>query len=176
MAKKVRRRGTASASIGLELVDGDVLIEQLDRLQVEVGDEIAKKAIAAALQPIESTMISIAPESTGSREKQSKSTRTKWQNTKKLKTTIRSVVREKRRAGIFSGIVGLVGPSYSDGGGHGNLFARDHARKVLWGRDSGSVRKVNQFVKKSADQTRARANQILRNVVKAEIEKFAKQK
>ncbi len=36
-------------------------------------------------------------------------------------------------------MLGLVGPSYSDGGGHGNLFSKDHKRKVLWGRDGGTV-------------------------------------
>jgi hypothetical protein len=160
----------ARAQIGLQLIDGDKLIKQLEQLSHEVRNTVAKQAISAGLQPIQRAIEATAPESQGSREKQSKTTRQRWSGSKKLKTTIRSVIRERKRAGIMAGIVGLVGPSYSDGGGHGNLFSKEHKRRVDWGRDSGTIRKVNQFVKIAADETHAAAKSALFAEVKSGID------
>jgi len=74
---------------------------------------------------------------------------------------------------VLIGRIGLVGPSYSDGGGHGNLFSKDHKRKVLWGRDAGTIRKVNQFVKKTADETKAAASSAVTSSLKSGIETAA---
>jgi len=71
-------------------------------------------------------------------------------------------------------VTGLVGPSYSEGGGHGNLFSRDHKRRVLWGRDGGSVRVVNQFVKRAADQSRGQAEAAVVQSVKSGIDAAAR--
>ena len=71
-------------------------------------------------------------------------------------------------------MLGLVGPSYSEGGGHGNLFSKDHKRKVLWGRDGGTIRSVNQFVKRSADESRGQALSAVTVTVKSGIEAAAR--
>lgn len=172
MAK--RKRGTGRASVGMELLDGDKFLKQLENLTMEVQQEVIADAMKAGTKPIEQAMVPNTPESTGSREKQSGTTKQKWSGSKKLKTTIRSVVRKRTRFGMVSGAIGLVGPSYSDGGGHGNLFASNHKRKVLWGRDSGSPRIVNQFVKKTADQSKAAAQSALQRALKAGIDRAAK--
>lgn len=164
----------ANAQIGMQLLNGADLIKQLEALEFQVSENVAAKAISAAMNPIENAMKANTPESQGSREKQSAKTKTKWAGSRKLKTTIRSVVRRRKRAGIAAGVLGLVGPGYSEGGGHGNLFAKDHKRKVLWGKDSGSIRTVNQFVKRSADETSAQARAILTQSVKAGIEQAAR--
>jgi hypothetical protein len=82
-------------------------------------------------------------------------------------------VRQRRKFGVATGAVGLVGPSYSDGGGHGNLFSRDHKRKVNWGRDTGGIRVVNQFVKKTADETASAASAAVRAELKRGIDAAA---
>lgn len=162
------------SQVGFQMLNADALIKQLDKLAFEVREDIAGKAIEAGMKPVQSAMIANTPESTGSRSKQSSKTRRKWSGSKKLKTTIRSVVRKTRRAGIAAGVLGLVGPGYSEGGGHGNLFSKDHKRKVLWGRDSGTVRQVNQFVKRTADQTRGQAESALISAAKAGIDAAAR--
>lgn len=164
----------ATASVGFSMPGAEGLIKQLDRLALEVRDNIAREAIEAGMVPVESSVRAITPESSGSRERQSASAKSRWAKSRKLKTTIRSVTRVRRRAGIQAGIIGLVGPSYSEGGGHGNLFAKDHKRKVLWGRDTGTIRVVNQFVKRAADQSRARAETALVNNLKRGIDRAAR--
>ena len=164
----------AVSQVGFQMLNSDALIKQLEALDTAVREDIAGRAIQSGMRPVQDAMIANTPESTGSREKQSTRTRQKWSGSKKLKSTIRSVVRKMKRAGISSGVIGYVGPSYSDGGGHGNLFARDHKRKVLWGRDSGTVRIVNQFVKRTADQTRGQAAAAVISTAKAGIEAVAR--
>jgi hypothetical protein len=117
-------------------------------------------------------MIANTPESDG-RKQQSAKTKRKWSGAKKLKTTIKAVVRRKMKYGTVNGAIGLVGPSYSDGGGHGNLFSKDHKRKVLWGRDAGTIRTVNQFVKRTADETKAAASAAVTSALKSGIEAAA---
>jgi hypothetical protein len=114
-------------------------------------------------------MIANTPESDGSRRRQSAKTKQRWSGAKKLKTTIKAVVRRKMKYGTVNGAIGLVGPSYSDGGGHGNLFSKDHKRKVLWGRDAGTIRTVNQFVKRTADETKSAASAAVTSALKAGI-------
>jgi hypothetical protein len=167
-----RRHGV---SVGMELINGDELVQALQKLVYEVQTTVLAKAIEAGSRPVESAMISNAPESQDGRRQQSSKTKQKWSGAKKLKTTIRSVVRPQRKFGQIVGRLGLVGPSYSDGGGHGNLFSRDHNRKVLWGRDAGTVRKVNQFVKRTADETKSAAASAVKASLKAGIDAAAKQ-
>jgi hypothetical protein len=164
----------AKATIGMRLVDGDKFIKALEKLSIEVQSKAVHDAIDAGTKPVLRAMIANTPESTGSRDRQSKLTRNRWSGSKKLKTTIKAVVRKKTKFGIVNGAVGLVGPSYSDGGGHGNLFARDHKRKVAWGRDTGTTRIVNQFVKKTADETQAQANAAVMAALKNGIDAAAK--
>lgn len=163
----------ARASVGMELIDGEKLIKALRQLAIEVQSTVAQEAINAGTKPVLSAMIANTPESTGSRQRQSAKAKQRWNGAKKLKTTIKAVVRRKTKMGIVSGAVGLVGPSYSDGGGHGNLFSKDHKRKVLWGRDAGTVRQVNQFVKKTADETKSAASAAVTSALKAGIEAAA---
>jgi hypothetical protein len=151
--------------------------EFLDRLAqfgYEVELEVTEIAVREAMEPVLASVIANTPVSTGSRDKQSKSTKDKWKNSGQLKMAIRSVVRSRTRFGAKAGALGLVGPSYNDGGGHGNLFATNHKRKVLWGRDASSTRTVNQFVKKSADESRGRANAALNRALKREIDRRLK--
>lgn len=170
MAKQSR----TSASVGMELLDGDKFIKQLEKLTLEVQNAVVSEAIEAGTKPVLAAMIANTPESSGSRDKQSKTARQQWSGSKKLKTTIKAVVRKKRnRFGATSGAIGLIGPSYTDGGGHGNLFARDHKRKVLWGKDGGGVRVVNQFVKRTADQTALAAKAIVVSRLKQGIDAAA---
>lgn len=166
----------AKTSIGLQMLNGDQLIKQLEALAIQVREKVGKDALNAGMKPVQAAVTANAPESsaTGSRRKQSAKTRQKWSGSKKLKSTISSVVRTRKRAGIVAGMIGLVGPSYSDGGGHGNLFTRDHKRKVLWGRDSGTIRTVNQFVKRAADQSRSAAEAAVVVAVKSGIEAAAR--
>jgi hypothetical protein len=164
----------AKASIGMQLLDGDKLIKQLEKLAGDVGTNVVHDAIEAGTRPVLAAMIANAPESSGSRDKQSKLARNRWSGSKKLKTTIKAVVRKRLKFGIANGATGLVGPSYSDGGGHGNLFASDHKRKVNWGKDVGSVRIVNQFVKRTADQTASQAMAAVQAELRRGIDAAAK--
>jgi hypothetical protein len=163
----------ARVSVGMELIDGDKLIAELQKLVLEVQNKVAQEAIDAGTKPVLTAMIANTPESDGSRRRQSAKTKQRWSGAKKLKTTIKAVVRRKMKYGTVNGAIGLVGPSYSDGGGHGNLFSKDHKRKVLWGRDAGTVRTVNQFVKKTADQTRSAASAAVTSALKSGIEAAA---
>jgi hypothetical protein len=163
----------ARVSVGMELIDGDKLIAELHKLVLEVQNKVAQEAIDAGTKPVLTAMIANTPESDGSRRRQSAKTKQRWSGAKKLKTTIKAVVRRKMKYGTVNGAIGLVGPSYSDGGGHGNLFSKDHKRKVLWGRDAGTVRTVNQFVKKTADQTRSAASAAVTSALKSGIEAAA---
>ena len=163
----------ARVSVGMELIDGDKLIAELQKLVLEVQNRVAQEAIDAGTKPVLTAMIANTPESDGSRRRQSAKTKQRWSGAKKLKTTIKAVVRRKMKYGTVNGAIGLVGPSYSDGGGHGNLFSKNHKRKVLWGRDAGTVRTVNQFVKKTADQTRSAASAAVTSALKSGIEAAA---
>ena len=163
----------ARASVGMELIGGDKLIAELQKFALEVQNTVAQQAIDAGTKPVLTAMIANTPESDGSRQQQSAKTRRRWSGAKKLKTTIKAVVRRKMKYGTVNGAVGLVGPSYSDGGGHGNLFSKDHKRKVLWGRDAGTIRQVNQFVKRTADETKSAASAAVTSALKAGIEAAA---
>ena len=169
-----RKYMPSQAHVGIELINAAELIKQIEALAHEVRENVAVQAIEAGMKPIHAAVLVNTPESDGSRKKQSTKSKAKWAASKKLKTTIRSVVRRRKRAGISAGVLGLVGPSYSDGGGHGNLFSKDHKRKVLWGRDGGTIRSVNQFVKRAADQSRHQAASALTAAVKAGIEAAAR--
>jgi hypothetical protein len=169
MAKKSK----AMASVGMSLINGDQFLKALEKLALEVQNDVVLSAIEAGTKPVLAAMIPNTPESNGSRDKQSTKSKQQWSGSKRLKTTIKAVVRRSRRMGITSGAIGLVGPSYSDGGGHGNLFARDHKRKVNWGRDTGGIRVVNQFVKKTADQTASAAGAAVRAELKRGIDAAA---
>ena len=175
MARR-RAQSGARAGIGLEMLNGSDLVKQLEALAIQVREKVGKDALQAGMRPVEAAVTANTPDSsiTQSRRKQSARTRQRWSGSKQLRTTIRSVVRTRKRAGITAGMLGLVGPSYSDGGGHGNLFSRDHKRKALWGRDGGSVRAVNQFVKRSADQSRAAAQAAVASAVKSGIDAAAR--
>lgn len=172
MARR-RQASSARAHVGLQMLNAKDLIKQLEKLDFVVRENIAEESVKVAMRPIQWEVMTQAPVSHGSREKQSAKTKAKWAKAKPLKTTIKSVVRKRKRAGIAAGILGLVGPSYSDGGGHGNLFSKDHKRMVLWGHDSGFIRRVNQFVKKAADSSRQHAEQMLTAAVKSGINKAA---
>jgi hypothetical protein len=163
----------AKASIGMQLVNGDKLIKHLEKLAGDVGTKVVRDAIEAGTKPVLAAMIANTPESNGSRQKQSTKAKQRWSGSKKLKTTIKAVVRERVRFGVVNGATGFIGPSYSDGGGHGNLFARDHKRKVYWGKDTGGVRVVNQFVKKTADETASAASAAVRAELKRGIDRAA---
>ena len=176
MARAPRKpRKRHKVSVGMDLIDADKFIEALGQLDYFIQGKVVEDAITAAMQPIISTMIANSPESHGSRNKQSTETKRRWQGSRKLKNTIRGVVRRTTKFGRLVGRMGLVGPSYSAGGGHGNLFSKDHSQKVLWGRETGTVRTVNQFVKKTADQTRSAASAALNASLKAGIEAAANQ-
>jgi hypothetical protein len=162
------------ASVGMSLIDGEKFLKRLEKMTIQVQDKVVTEAIEAGTQPILRAMIPNTPESNGSRDKQSKKTKSKWSGSKKLKTTIKAVVRKRRKFGVVNGALGLVGPSYSDGGGHGNLFSKDHKRKVLWGRDSGTTRVVNQFVKKTADESKGAAMSAVKRSLADGINKAAK--
>jgi hypothetical protein len=160
----------ARVSIGMELIDGNKFLKQLEQLESVIRSTVIENAIQAGTVPVEAAMLANTPESDGSRRQQSTKTKRRWSGAKKLKTTIRSVVRPKKKLGVLIGRIGLVGPSYSEGGGHGNLFSKDHKRKVLWGRDAGTIRKVNQFVKKTADETKSAASAAVTSSLKSGIE------
>ena len=159
----------ARVSVGMELIGGDKLIAELQKFVLEVQNTVAQQAIDAGTKPVLVAMIANTPESDGSRRRQSAKTKQRWSGAKKLKTTIKAVVRRKMKYGTVNGAIGLVGPSYSDGGGHGNLFSKDHKRKVLWGRDAGTIRTVNQFVKRTADETKSAASAAVTSALKAGI-------
>jgi hypothetical protein len=157
----------------MELIGGDKLIAELQNFAWDVQNSVSQQAVDAGPKPVLTAMIANTPESDGSRPQQSAKTKRRWSGAKKLKTTIKAVVRRKIRYGIVNGAVGLVGPSYSDGGGHGNLFSKDHKRKVLWGRDAGTIRQVNQFVKRTADETKSAASAAVTSALRTGIEAAA---
>jgi hypothetical protein len=160
MAK--RPRGTGKASVGMSFDDDKKFLRMLEKLTIDVQNNVVGEAISAATKPVLRAMIANTPESSGSRDKQSKKEKTKWSGSKKLKTTIKAVVRKKMKFGQPSGAIGLVGPSYSDGGGHGNLFSqRTHKRTVFWGNEIAASRLIDQFVKKTADETASKAASVL---------------
>ena len=165
-----------AASIGLQMVNGDKLIKQLEKIAEQVRERISRQALEESTEPVEAAVIAYAPDSdlTGSRDKQSADTKKKWARSRKLNKTIKSVVRTRRRAGVTAGMLALVGPSYSDGGGHGNFFSKDHERMVLWGVDAGNVRRVNQFVKRAADESKDIALNVLVMSAKAGIDLVAR--
>ena len=170
-----RLRGRGGVSVGMEMINADQFVKALEQLNVIVQGNVIEDAINAAMRPVITAMIANTPESDGSRDLQSTKTKAKWAGSKKLKTTIRGVVRRRVKYGKTVGRVGIVGPSWSDGGGHGNLFSRDHKRKVLWGRDGGGIRVVNQFVKRTADQTRSAASAVMISSLKHGIDRAAAQ-
>lgn len=169
-------RNAGKASVSFDMQGVAKLLKQLETLDIQVRQTIGQNALKAGMQPVEAAVRANAPESskTGSRKKQSTQSRGKWSGSKKLKNTIRSVVRVQRKAGITSGILGLVGPSYSEGGGHGNLFSRDHKRKVLWGRGTVGIRTVNQFVKRAADESQTAAKAAVISSLKGGLQSTAK--
>ena len=173
MARTYKKYKGSKAAITFDMPDREEFIKQLGELTIEVQLNVIREAIEAATKPVLAAMVPNTPESNG-RGGQSKKTRERWSGTKKLKNTIRAVVRQRMRFGIVNGAIGLVGPDYKSGGGHGNLFAKDHNRKVYWGRDAGGTRQVNQFVKRTADQTKSAAMSALRASLKSGIDKAAK--
>jgi hypothetical protein len=175
MAKRRRRKGGGFATVGMELIDGDVLTKAIEKMDVEVRENIAREAIDAGTKPILSAMVARTPVSAGSRDKQSQSSKGKWSGSRRLKDTIRAVVRDRKKFGLKTGSVGIVGPSYTDGGGHGNLFAKDHARTVYWGREAEGPRRVDQFVKEAADQSAGQASAAVMATAKAGIARAAKE-
>lgn len=166
----------ARTSVGMTMLNDAQLLKQLEALAIQVREKVGKQALDAGVKPVQAAVTANAPDSdlTESRKKQSQKTKRKWAGSKKLNTTIRGVVRTRKKAGITAGMIALVGPSYSDGGGHGNLFSKDHKRKVLWGRDGGTIRSVNQFVKKSADESKAAAEAAIVYAVKTGIDAAAR--
>lgn len=166
----------ARTGIGMQMVNDAQLLKQLEALAIQVREVIGERALDAGIKPVQASVTANAPDSniTQSRKKQSEKTKRKWSGSKKLNTTIRGVVRTRKKAGITAGMIALIGPSYSDGGGHGNLFSKDHKRKVLWGRDGGTIRSVNQFVKRAADESRSAAEAAIVSAVKSGIDAAAR--
>ena len=173
MAKGYKKYTGSKASVGMSLLDGDKFIAELEKFAIDVQVNVVSEAIEAGTRPVLSAMIANTPESSGSRLRQSNKTRSVWSGSQKLKSTIKAVVRKRSRFGIVNGAIGLIGPSYTDGGGHGNLFSRDHKRKVYWGKDAGTTRTVNQFVKRTADETRSQATAAATSTLKSGIDAAA---
>lgn len=163
---------TRKAAVGMQLMNHT----EVDGLLQELASDVQFKALDAAAKaggkPVLRALRETSPDSrrTGSRKKQSASVKNKWRNSKRLKTTMRSVVRKTK-----FGVTVFAGPAWSHGGGHGNLFSRDHKRKVLWGSNSGELRQVNRFVKNAADTTRGQAQSAITQKLRSEIDKYAKQ-
>jgi hypothetical protein len=151
-------KGKGKTAVGLSVLNDADVLAVLQKLDMEVRFTVSDNAMRAAAKPIRSKMRSIVPDSrrTNSRALQSNRTRQKWANSNPLYTTLATVVRKHK-----AGATAFVGPSYSDGGGHGNLFSKDHPKAVYWGRDavqaSKKSRTVNRFVKRSADEAGAAA-------------------
>jgi hypothetical protein len=169
-----RRRNTARASIGMKMEGAEALIEALGKLAVEAQIEISRKCLAAGLEPIREAMIPLTPKSRNNRAGQSKKMRKQWESSKPLHTTIRAVVRGRKKYGVISGALGLVGPSYSDGGGHGNLFARQHKSQNWWGRPATRSRIIDNFVKRAADQAGGAARAKVISTLRSELDSAAK--
>jgi hypothetical protein len=172
-----RKARTTRASVGMELVDGDQFLKQLEKLTAKVQNDVVHDAVEAGTRPILAAMIPNTPESSGSRDKQSTASKKEWSGSKKLKTTIRAVVRKRTKFGVANGATGLVGPDYHSGGGHGNLFSqKTHKRTVLWGKEPENAfsRRIDQFVKKTADQSRSAASSALRAALAKGIDQAAR--
>jgi hypothetical protein len=156
----------ASKKVTFELSGEDALISQLKELDHWVRNDIAEKALSSVSQDVLASMRANVPDSasTGSRSKMSQKAKSTWSGSKKLKNTLTFVIR---RSGSF--VNAFIGPDYKAGGGHGNLFSRDHKRSVFWGRDGGGIRRVNQFVKKAADETAAKSKAKMIAILQAGI-------
>jgi hypothetical protein len=160
------------ASVGMSMVNDKELIAAIKELDKLVQFKVVDNALKAGAKPVNAAMKVNAPDSrkTGSRKKQSRASKTKWSGSRPLRSTIRTVVRKQE-----TGAIALVGPSYSEGGGHGNLFSKDHKRKVLWGRGTKAIRQVNRFVKHTADQTAGAAKAAIIAEVRKEIDVAARE-
>jgi hypothetical protein len=160
-------KGAKKASVGLTVLNDKEVQDLFKKLDTQVRYTVCDKAMRSAARPVLTKMLMLVPDSrsTNSRKLQSQRTRQRWSGSKPLHTTIMTVVRRFR-----TGAKAIVGPSWSDGGGHGNLFSKDHARAVYWGRDavqaSKRSRTVNQFVKRSADEASGAAKSAAIRVIK----------
>jgi hypothetical protein len=150
------------------------LVGALKKLAIEAQNQIAEKAIQAGTEPIRLAMLPLTPKSRSNRAGQSKKMRKQWENSKPLHTTIRAVVRKRRKFGVVSGAVGLVGPSYSDGGGHGNLYARQHKSQNWWGKPATKSRIIDNFVKRAADQSGGAASAAVVAKLRSELDAAAR--
>ena len=168
-----RKKNAARASIGLSFEGAEEFLKSLEKLAIEVQVNVAEKAIEAGMEPIRRAMIPNTPKSRNNRKGQSKKMRKQWENSKPLHTTIRAVVRKRRRFGVVSGAMGLVGPSYTDGGGHGNFFASQHKAQFWWGKPATKSRIVDRFVKRTADQSAGAAKTAMLARLKKEIDSAA---
>ena len=164
-----RDKKKASKRVSWELSGAEALLDQLKELDNAVRNDIAEKALSSVSKDVLASMRSHVPESakTGSRDSMSQKAKATWSGSKTLKNTLTFAIR--RRFGFVSA---FIGPDYKSGGGHGNLFSKDHKSKVLWGKDGGATRKVNQFVKKAADETMGRAKSKIIGVLQSEINKW----
>jgi hypothetical protein len=165
-----RRRNTARATVGMKLEGADDLLDAILNLDYMARTEIAEKAIRAGMKPVLSAMAPLTPKSRNNRAGQSKKARKQWESSKPLHTTIQAVVREGRRYGVKSGWIGLVGPSYTDGGGHGNLFARQHKSQNWWGKPATKSRVIDNFVKRAADQSVVAASAAVLSTLRREVD------
>ena len=170
----------ARAAVGLSMQNDNELLKLFKELDQRVRFKVSDKAVSEGAKPVLAVMRSIVPDSrkTNSRAKQSEKTRSKWSGSRPLHTTLRRVIRKGQY-----GAKAFIGPSYSDGGGHGNLFSKPHKRTVYWGRDgasdvalggignAGATRLVNQFVKRSADVAGPVATRRAIDAVKRELAK-----
>jgi len=169
-----KRRNTARATVGMKLEGAEELLDALKKLAIEAQTEIAEKSIQAGLGPIHAAMVPLTPKSRNNRAGQSKKMRKQWENSKPLHTAIRAVVRKRRKFGVASGAVGLVGPSYTDGGGHGNLFARQHRSQNWWGKPATKSRIIDNFVKRAADQAGAAASANVISTLRIQLDAAAR--
>jgi len=59
----------ARVSIGMELIDGNKFLKQLEQLESVIRSTVIENAIQAGTVPVEAAMLANTPESDGSRKK-----------------------------------------------------------------------------------------------------------
>jgi len=87
----------ARVSIGMELIDGNKFLKQLEQLESIIRSTVIENAIQAGTVPVEAAMLANTPESDGSRRQQSTKTKRRWSGAKKTQNddSISSKAKEK---------------------------------------------------------------------------------
>lgn len=154
---------SVSVSGDKELQD---LLAQMPKLVVATGGPI-DNAVSKASTVVARRARSLAPDSrkSQSREKQSKKSKRIWN--RKLRTTIRSVVRKYPTTAV-----GIIGPKSPEG--NAAHFMQEKGRRlVLWGKTTNIAlyRIAKNWITQAFDETKGEQHSAMMNSLKTDMDK-----